>query len=99
MLVTYDLSVMPPRTRGGYPVFLDLRLLLGGAALGGLVKPNELHGQPIARLSSLACRKLADEALCDAHTLSDLRLRHPGLRQVGDEVLPVHAPIIAFAII
>lgn len=74
-------------------------LLLGGAALGGLVKPNELHGQPIARLSSLARRKLADEALCDAYTLRDLRLCHPGLRQVGDEVLPVHAPIIAFAII
>jgi len=74
-------------------------LLLGGAALGGLVKPNELHGQSIARLCSLARRKLADEALCDAHALSDLRLRHPGLRQVGDEVLPVHAPIIAFAII
>lgn len=58
------------------------------------MEPNQLHRQPIARLCSLARRKLADEALCDAYTLRDLRLRHPGLRQVGDEILPVHAPLL-----
>lgn len=58
------------------------------------MEPNQLHRQPIARLSGLTCRKLADEALCDAYTLRDLRLRHPGLRQVGNEVLPVHAPLL-----
>lgn len=65
---------MPPRTRGGYPVFLGSRLLLGGAALGGAVQSAQLLTRRPPRLFGLACSKLADGARGDACARGDVSL-------------------------
>ncbi len=70
------------------------RLRFQRTALGGAVQANQLHRQPIAGLRSLAGKQFADEALCDANPLRNLRLGHARLSQLGNEVLPVHAPLL-----
>lgn len=72
-------------------------LLYGGgglAALEAAVKSNQLHSQPITGLCCFACKQFADEALRDANPLRYLRLGHARLSQLGNEVLPVHAPLL-----
>ena len=64
------------------------------AALEAAVKSNQLHSQPITGLCRFACKQFADEALRDANPLRYLRLGHARLSQLGNEVLPVHAPLL-----
>ena len=74
---------------------------LGGGlgALGQLpgMKAPELFAQGIARIGCHTARNLADRGLLAAAAVSDFLLRHACFKQVGNELFPVHAPIITDA--